>query len=126
MGGGGGHREGFKIVEWWEAGITFLLANTSPKRLQTQLKDAYTEPRQFLDQGLGKRCEPAAHKGKHGEHASGADHPLQTVLGFSSEGDWLRCILGAAAAALTSKNKQTIKLWKLGGVGKEQPRNHAI
>ena len=106
MGCGGGQREGFKIVEGWEAGITFLPANTSPKRLQTQLKDAHTEPRQFLDQGPGKRCKPAAHKGKRGEHASGADHPLQTVLSFSSEGDWLRCILGAAAAALTSR-KQT-------------------
>ena len=93
-------------MEGWEAGITFLAANTSPKRLRAQLKDAYTEPRQFLDQGLRKRCEPAAPKGKHGEHASGADHPLQTVLGFSSEGNWLQCILGAAAAVLTSR-KQT-------------------
>lgn len=104
--GGGGQREDFKIVEGWEVGITFLPANTSPKGLRMQLKDAYTEPRQFLDQGLGKRREPAAHKGKRGQRASGADHPLQTVLGFFSEGDWLRCILGAAAAVLTSR-KQT-------------------
>ena len=110
-------------MEGWEAGITFLPANTSPKRLQTQLKDAYTEPRQFLDQGLGKSCKPAAHKGKRGEHASGADHPLQTVL--------LK-VTGSAASlelpmqGLHPEKNQPIKLWMLGGVGKEQPRNHAI
>lgn len=52
------------------------------------------------------RAGGAAHKGECGGNASGADHPLQAVLSFSSEGYWRLPTLGAAAVACTSR-KQT-------------------
>lgn len=91
----------------------------SPRGQRRRLQVADTDQCQYLDQKLGRRCKPATHKGNVEENTSGAHHPLQTVFGFFPEGYWLQRILGAAAAALISR-KQTIKLWKLGGVEKKR------
>lgn len=125
-GAGCGQREGFKIVEGWEAGITFLPANTSPKRLRTQLKVHIQNRASSWTRGWGRDVSQ-----QHPRENMESMPPEPTTRSRLSLAFLLK-VTGSSASLelplqrLHPENKQTIKLWKLGGVGKEQPRNHAI